>query len=150
MKTKIITALVLATGFLTTAALADDSFFASDSVSTETTAPTPSLNQVTFTSQTSRIADLASAMAARGWAFTRVAHFVNELSVANQADFWQTKPVSYQLLHHLTGSPDHSAAPMAIFANPPSSLDYDRFDTAFREPAVSLRISFAFGRGNRS
>src|SRR5664279_6481368 len=98
MKAKTITALVLASGFLTTAAFADDPPATPALSPTPITALSLAPNQIVFTSPRLSIAKLVSVAPAPAFTINWIIPSAHDLSVPGQFANWRPKTVSDQLL----------------------------------------------------
>lgn len=151
MKTQNITALVLATGFLTTAAFADNSPATSAPAPTAITSQPPAPNQIIYLPQLPSVGELTGVAAAQGLTIKQITQSARELSVTYQFADGQTKIVSYQVLLPNVGvNPAQLAPPTVVYAEPPPPVYYyDPYYPAYWYPPVSFRFGFGFGRGHR-
>ena len=151
MKAKTITALLLATGFLTTAALAADSSATPPSTTTPSLAPWMAPNSVTFASQLRSISKLDSAAVAQGNTVTRTTPSAYVLNVIGQSADWRTKADPYPLpSDDSAGSSEPAAAVMVSAKPPPGANFYNPFATAYRDPPAFIRLTFSFGQSHGS
>jgi hypothetical protein len=151
MKAKTIAALVLASGFLTTAAFADNPPTTPALSPTPITAPSLAPNRIIFTSPLPATAKLVSVAPAPAFTINWIIPSAHDLSVPGQFANWRPKTVSDQLLSDADASPSGLAAALAVSARPPPTVNfYDPFATAYRDPPVFFRLTFNFGRGHRS
>jgi hypothetical protein len=151
MKAKTITALVLASGFLTTAAFADDPPATPALSPTPITALSLAPNQIVFTSPRLSIAKLVSVAPAPAFTINWIIPSAHDLSVPGQFANWRPKTVSDQLLSDADAGPSELAAALTVSARPPPTVNfYDPFATTYRDPPVFFRLTFNFGRSHRS
>jgi len=144
MKAQAITALFVAAGFLTNAALADNS--TSPPVTVQQATPA----QTIYAPQLPTIAELTSAAAAQGVTIKQITQSAREVSITTQSADGQTKLVSYQLLADAAVNPVPVAAPTVVYAAPPGPVyyyydPYDPYYSACFYPPVSVRFGLGFG-----
>ena len=151
MKSNTITALVLAAGFLTTAAFADNPptipAFLPNPIAPLSLAP----NQIIFTTLLPGSASLVRIPREPAFTISWNIPSARDLSVPGRFANWRPKAVSDQMWSDADAGPSELAAAMAVSARPPPTVnDYDPFAKSYRDPPVFFRVTFNFGQGHRS
>src|SRR5882724_10866075 len=113
MKTTIVTVLVLAVSFLTTAAMAET--LSSSSVSVQM-AP----SQIIYTPQLPSVPELTKAAATQGLTIKQIVQSPRDLNVVYQSAQGQINTVVYQLLADAGSSPVQATAPTAVQVTAPT------------------------------
>lgn len=151
MKSQTITALVFAAGFLTTTAFADNPPAKPALSTTPVTAAALASNSIIFSAPLSSIAKLVSPAPAPTFTIDWIIPSAHDLSVQGQFANWRPQMFSDQLLSDADADPTALATAAAVSARPPSTVDdYDPFAMAYRDPPVFFRVTFLFGRRDRS
>jgi hypothetical protein len=151
MKSNTFAALVLAAGFLTTAAFADDPPASPVFSPTPLTPLSLAPIQISFISPPPALSKPASFAPKPAFTVNWDLPSPRDLSGANHFASWRPKTVADQMLLDADASPSELAAAMAVSARPPPTINsYDPFATAYRDPPVFFRVTFNFGRSHRS
>ncbi len=138
MKTQNITALIIAAGFFTTAAWADNTPAAPASAATALTAQSTAPDQTIYAPQLPSVAELTNAATAQGLTIKQITQSAHDLRITYQTADGQILVVLYRLLTDAGANLAQAAAPTVVYAVAPSPVYYF-YDPYY--PPVSVRLS---------